>query len=60
MSWYHIKLKAGDYKDAGILSKITFWLGGDKPKDIRDILYKKYKVTKEHIEFIKKKKPPFV
>ncbi len=60
MSWYQIKLREGDYKDSGILSKTKFWLGGDKPKEIRDILYKKYKATKEHIVYIKKKTPPFL
>ena len=55
--WYHIKLKPGADK---ILSKTTFWLGGDSEEDIYKILKKKHKINKTDVEWIKKKTPPFI
>ena len=54
--WYHIKIKPGN----GILSKTTFWLGGDSKEDIYKILKKKHKINKTDVEWIKKKTPPFI
>ena len=51
--WYHIKLKPSE----NVLSKTTFWLGGDSEEEIRKILKKK-KCNK--IEWIRKETPPFV
>ena len=51
--WYHIKIKPGN----GILSKATFWLGGDSETEIRKILKKK-KITQ--IEWIREETPPFI
>ena len=62
--WYHIKLKEdGNYKkgsNASILSKTTFWLGGDTKEDIYKILKKKHKLNKKDVEWIKKETPPFI
>ena len=62
--WYHIKLKEdGNYKkgsNARILSKTTFWLGGDTKEDIYKILKKKHKLNKKDVEWIKKEIPPFI
>ena len=62
--WYHIKLKEdGNYKkgsNARILSKTTFWLGGDTKEDIYKILKKKHKLNKKDVEWIKKETPPFI
>ena len=54
--WYHIKIKPGN----GILSKTTFWLGGDTKEDIYKILKKKHKINKKDVEWIKLETPPFV
>ena len=54
--WYHIKIKPGN----GILSKTTFWLGGDTKEDIYKILKKKHKINKKDVEWIKQETPPFV
>ena len=62
--WYHIKLKENDnYKygsNTSILSKTTFWLGGDAKEDIYKILKKKHKINKKDVEWIKKETPPFI
>ena len=55
--WYHIKLKSLTDK---ILSKATFWLGGDSEEDIYKILKKKHKINKKDVEWIKKETPPFI
>ena len=54
--WYHIKLKPS--VDT-VLSKTTFWLGGDSEEDIYKILKRKHKVNKENVEWIKQETPPF-
>ena len=54
--WYHIKLKPSD----NVLSKTTFWLGGDTKEDIYKILKKKHKINKKDVEWIKLETPPFV
>ena len=36
--WYHIKIKPSN----GILSKTTFWLGGDSEEEIYKILKRKH------------------
>ena len=54
--WYHIKIKP----DNGILSKTTFWLGGDSEEDIYKILKKKHKINKQDVEWIKRETPPFI
>ena len=62
--WYHIKLKKdSNYKygsKASILSKTTFWLGGDAKEDIYKILKKKHKINKKDVEWIKQEIPPFI
>ena len=62
--WYHIKLKEnGNYKhgsNASILSRTTFWLGGDTKEEIYKILKKKHKINKKDVEWIKKETPPFI
>ena len=55
--WYHIKLKPGV---DDILSKTTFWLGGDSEEDIYKILKRKHKINKKDVEWIKKETPPFI
>ena len=55
--WYHIKLKPSA---DNILSKTTFWLGGDSEEDIYKILKRKHKINKEGVEWIKLETPPFV
>ena len=61
--WYHIKLKEdSNYKSgskASILSKTTFWLGGDSEENIYKILKKKHKINKEEVEWLKLETPPF-
>ena len=52
--WFHIKLKSSV---DNVLSKTTFWLGGDSEKEIRKILKKK-KITQ--IEWIREETPPFI
>ena len=54
---YHIKLKPSAHI---ILSKATFWLGGDSKEDIYKILKKKHKLNKKDVEWIKKETPPFI
>ena len=54
---YHIKLKPSTYN---VLSKTTFWLGGDTKEEIYKILKKKHKINKKDVEWIKKKTPPFI
>ena len=54
--WYHIKIKPGN----GILSKTTFWLGGDSEEQIYKILKRKHKINKEGVEWIKLETPPFI
>ena len=54
--WYHIKIKPGN----GLLSKSTFWLGGDSKEEIYKILKRKHKLNKKAVEWIKKKTPPFI
>ena len=54
--WYHIKLKPGA---DDILSKTTFWLGGDSEEEIYKILKRKHKINKEGVEWIKLETPPF-
>ena len=55
--WYHIKLK--EHVD-NLLSKTTFWLGGDAKEDIYKILKKKHKINKKDVEWIRKETPPFI
>ena len=55
--WFHIKLKPSV---DNILSKTTFWLGGDSKEDIYKILNKKHKTNKQDVEWIKQETPPFV
>ena len=61
--WYHIKLKEdGNYKkgsNARILSKTTFWLGGDSEEKIYKILKRKHKINKEDVEWVRLETPPF-
>ena len=54
--WYHIKIKPGVDK---ILSKTTFWLGGDSEEEIYKILKRKHKINQEDVEWIKQETPPF-
>jgi len=54
--WYHIKIKP----DNGILSKTTFWLGGDSEEEIYKILKRKHKINKQDVEWIKLETPPFI
>ena len=54
--WYHIKIKPGN----GILSKTTFWLGGDSEEEIYKILKRKHKLNKKDVEWIKQETPPFI
>ena len=54
---YHIKLKPPADK---ILSKTTFWLGGDSEEEIYKILKRKHKINKQDVEWIKQETPPFV
>ena len=54
--WYHIKIKPGN----GILSKTTFWLGGDSEEQIYKILKRKHKINKQDVEWIKLETPPFI
>ena len=54
--WYHIKIKP----DNGVLSKTTFWLGGDSEEKIYKILKRKHKINKKDVEWIKQETPPFV
>ena len=60
--WFHIKIKPNDnYKygsNASILSKTTFWLGGDSEEEIYKILKRKHKINKEGVEWIKLETPP--
>ena len=53
--WYHIKIKSGH----GLLSKTTFWLGGDSEEEIYKILKRKHKINKEDVVWIKLETPPF-
>ena len=55
--WYHIKLKPGA---DDILSKTTFWLGGDSEEEIYKILKRKHKIKKQDVEWIKLETPPFI
>ena len=55
--WFHIKLKPSV---DNILSKTTFWLGGDSKEDIYKILNKKHKINKKDVEWIKLETPPFI
>ena len=55
--WYHIKLKSSLNN---VLSKTTFWLGGDAKEDIYKILKKKHKINKKDVEWIKQEIPPFI
>ena len=50
---FHIKAY-----DTSIKKTITFWLGGDSEKEIREILKKKHKITQ--IEWIREETPPFI
>ena len=54
--WYHIKIKPGN----GILSKTTFWLGGDSEEQIYKILKRKHKINKKDVGWIKLETPPFI
>ena len=54
--WYHIKLKPSV---DNVLSKTTFWLGGDSEEEIYKILKRKHKINKEGVEWIKLETPPF-
>ena len=54
--WYHIKLKESVNN---VLSKTTFWLGGDAKEDIYKILKRKHKINKRDVEWIKLETPPF-
>ena len=54
--WYHIKLKPSANN---VLSKTTFWLGGDSEEKIYKILKRKHKINKEDVEWIKQETPPF-
>ena len=55
--WYHIKLKpSADI----VLSKTTFWLGGDSEEEIYKILKRKHKINKQDVEWIKQETPPFI
>ena len=54
--WYHIKLKP---EADIILSKATFWLGGDSEEEIYKILKRKHKLNKQDVEWIKQETPPF-
>ena len=51
--WFHIKAY-----DTSIEKTITFWLGGDSEKEIREILKKKHKITQ--IEWVREETPPFI
>jgi len=53
---YHIKLKPSAHI---ILSKTTFWLGGDSEEEIYKILKRKHKINKEDVEWIRLDTPPF-
>ena len=55
--WYHIKLKPGA---DNVLSKTTFWLGGDSEEEIYKILKRKHKLNKEDVEWVKLETPPFI
>ena len=55
--WFHIKLKPSV---DNILSKTTFWLGGDAKEEIYKILKKKHKINKKDVEWIKQETPPFI
>ena len=54
--WYHIKLKPSSNN---VLSKTTFWLGGDSEEKIYKILKRKHKLNKKDVEWIKQETPPF-
>jgi len=54
--WFHIKLKENV---DNVLSKTTFWLGGETKEDILKILNNKHKITENNVEWIKQKTPPF-
>ena len=49
--WYHIKIKENsnyEYSSSvSILSKTTFWLGGDSEEEIYKILKRKHKINKQ-------------
>ena len=55
--WYHIKLKPSSNN---VLSKTTFWMGGDSEEDIYKILKKKHKINKKDVEWIKQETPSFI
>jgi len=55
--WYHIKLKPSSNN---VLSKTTFWMGGDSEEDIYKILKKKHKINKKDVEWIRQETPPFI
>ena len=55
--WYHIKLKSSSNN---VLSKTTFWLGGDAKEDIYKILKKKHKINKKDVEWVRQETPPFI
>ena len=54
--WYHIQLKPSAHI---VLSKTTFWLGGDSEEEIYKILKRKHKINKEDVEWLKLETPPF-
>ena len=55
--WYHIKIKPSANN---VLSKSTFWLGGDSEEQIYKILKRKHKINKQDVEWIKLETPPFI
>ena len=54
--WYHIKLKE---EADNVLSRTTFWLGGDSEEEIYKILKRKHKINKEGVEWVRLETPPF-
>ena len=55
--WFHIKLKPSA---DNVLSKTTFWLGGDSEEEIYKILKRKHKLNKQDVEWVKQETPPFI
>ena len=55
--WYHIKLKE---EADNVLSRTTFWLGGDSEEEIYKILKRKHKINKEDVEWVREETPPFI
>ena len=54
--WYHIKIKPSANN---VLSKATFWLGGDSKEEIYKILKRKHKIDKKDIDWVYEEIPPF-